>query len=160
MLDIAFAKPVLPDSGALVILAGEGESPSGLWEAADAATEGAVSRALAVSEFKGTKGQTCTILAPGAGLSRVVVVGLGKTGEPTPLAAEEVGGAAAAALAKDNVAALWSGGLSPELAAAVAAGAVLRSYRFDRYRTKEKPEDKPRLERITVLADRPEAARA
>jgi leucyl aminopeptidase len=30
-------------------------------------------------------------------------------------------------------------------------GAVLRSYRFDRYRTKEKPEDKPKLSKLTVL---------
>ena len=29
MLDIAFAKPALPKSGALVLLMGEGEKPSG-----------------------------------------------------------------------------------------------------------------------------------
>ena len=28
-------------------------------------------------------------------------------------------------------------------------GATLRSYRFDRYRTKEKPEDKPKLTGLT-----------
>ena len=28
---------------------------------------------------------------------------------------------------------------------------MLRSYRFDRYRTKEKPEDKPKLSSLTVL---------
>ncbi len=159
MLDIAFAAPALPESGALVLLAGEGESPSGLWQAADAATGGAVGRALAVSEFKGSKGQTCAMLAPGAGLSRVVVVGLGKASELTPLLAEEAGGAAVTAVMKDGKAALWTGSLSPSLAVAAARGAVLRAYRFDRYRTKEKPEDKPKLERVTVLSDQPGAAR-
>jgi leucyl aminopeptidase len=159
MLDVTFAPPALPESGALVLLAGEGESPSGLWQEADAATGGAIGRALGVAEFKGSKGQSCTILAPGAGLSRVVVVGLGKTGELTPLLAAEAGGAAVTAVAKDGKAALWTGKLTPALAAAAAEGAVLRSYRFDRYRTKEKSEDKPRLERITVLAEQSGAAR-
>ena len=35
----------------------------------------------------------------------------------------------------------------------VALGGVLRDYRFDRYRTKEKPEDKPKPPQLTVLAD-------
>ncbi|MBV9758604.1 MAG: leucyl aminopeptidase [Alphaproteobacteria bacterium] len=159
MLDVAFAEPSLPESGALALLVAEEATPSGLWQAADAATGGAIGRALAVAEFKGAKNQTCTILAPGAGLSRVVAVGIGK-GEPTPLAAEEAGAAAAAALTKDGHAALWTAALPPALAAAAAQGAMLRSYRFDRYRTKEKPEDRPRLERLTVLGEQAEAARA
>ena len=81
MLDIAFAKPALPKSGALVLLMGEGEKPSGVWQQADEATGGAIARALKAAEFKGGKGKTCTILAPGAGLSRVVAVGLGKPAE-------------------------------------------------------------------------------
>ncbi len=39
-------------------------------------------------------------------------------------------------------------------------GAVLRAYRFDRYRTKEKPEDKPKLASLTVLCADPAAAAA
>ena len=91
MLDIAFAKPALPKSGALVLLAGEGEKPSGLWLQADEATGGAITRALAAAEFKGAKGKTCTILAPGAGLSRVVAVGLGKPAELTTCVLNEAG---------------------------------------------------------------------
>src|ERR1700758_175884 len=72
MLDIAFAKPTLPKSGALVLLVGEGEIASGIWRQADEATDGAIARALKAAEFKGAKGKSCTILAPGAGLSRVV----------------------------------------------------------------------------------------
>src|SRR6185312_15294592 len=46
-----------------------------------------------------------------------------------------------------------NGALDPgEAAANVAYGAKLRAYRFDRYRTKEKPEQKPSLERLALLS--------
>ena len=110
--------------------------------------------------FTGAKGKSCTILAPGGGLSRVVAVGLGKPDALTPRGIEEAAGSAAAALAQDEAAALAADGLTAAQAAAAALGATLARYRFDRYRTKEKPEDKPRLARLTVLADDPGAARA
>ena len=81
MLDIAFAKPALPKSGAFVLLIHEGEKPSGLWAQLDETTGGAISRAFGVAEFTGGKGKSCMILAPGANLSRVLAVGLGKPAE-------------------------------------------------------------------------------
>ena len=57
MLDIAFAKPALPKSGALVLLVGEGEHPSGLWQQADEATGGAIARALQGSRVQGRERQ-------------------------------------------------------------------------------------------------------
>jgi len=93
MLDIAFAKPALPKSGALVLLIHEGEKPSALWAQLDETTGGAIARALEVAEFKGAKGKTCAILAPGAGLTRVLAVGLGKPAELTQKILEEAGGA-------------------------------------------------------------------
>ena len=151
MLDISFARSALPKSGALVLLAEEGDEPDALRAAADGATGGAVSRALETTEFKPNPGKTCTILAPGAGLSRIVVVGIGKRADLTPRTAEEAGGAIAAAVTREPAAAVAAAELTPELAAAVAAGAALRSYRFDRYRTTEKPEDRPKLAKLTVL---------
>src|SRR4029077_10117620 len=91
MLDITFARPVLPKSGALVLLMGEGELPSGVWQQADEMTGGAIARALKAAEFKAAKGKTCTILAPGAGLSRVVAVGIGKPAELTTHVLNEAG---------------------------------------------------------------------
>ena len=158
MLDISFARSALPLSGALVLLAGEEGEPDAIRAAADSATGGAVSRALEATEFKPKPGKTCTILAPGAGLSRIVVVGIGKRADLTARTAEEAGGHAAASLQREPAAALAAGELTPELAAALAAGTVLRSYRFDRYRTTEKPEDRPKLARLTVLSDDPTAA--
>jgi leucyl aminopeptidase len=151
MLDIAFAKPTLPKSGALVLLIGEGEIASGVWQQADEATGGAIARALKAAEFKGAKGKTCTILAPGAGLSRVVAVGLGKPAELNGLTLNEAGGHAAAALRQDAIATIATGTLQSGQAAEVAFGAALHAYRFDKYRTKEKPEDKPKLTKLTLL---------
>ncbi len=150
MLDIAFVRPSLPKSGALVLLAHEGEKPSGLWQQADEATGGAIARALEVAEFKGAKDKSVSILAPGAGLSRVIVVGLGKPAEITDRGLNEAGGAALAALSRDTTAAIAAGTLTPAQAADVAMGCALKAYRFDRYRTKEKPEDKPKLTKLSV----------
>ena len=52
------------------------------------------------------------------------------------------------------------GTLTPAQAADVALGAVLKAYRFDRYRTKEKPEDKPKLAKLSVLTSDAAKARA
>jgi leucyl aminopeptidase len=162
MLDIAFAKPALPKSGALALLLAEGDGSTGptsaLLAAADAATGGAVSRALGTAEFKARRGQVVTIFAPGAGLSRVIAVGLGKLADLTVKLAEDAGGQAAAALTREPAAALSALGLTGAQAAAVALGATLRGYRFDRYRTTEKPDDKPKLAKLSILTS--EAAKA
>ena len=164
MIEIAFAKSTLPAADALVLLVEEGGGRHGAtgeaWAAADDATGGAISRALQAGEFKGKKGSTATILGPGAGLTRVIAVGLGKLAELTPLLAEEAGGHAVAALGREAEAAIATAGLSPELAAHVALGAALRGYRFERYRTQEKPDEKPRLAKVTVLAAEPEPVAA
>jgi leucyl aminopeptidase len=160
MIDITFADAALPASGALGLLVAEGAGASGLWHAADEATGGAVTRAFAAAEFTGKDGQSCTILAPGAGLSRIVAVGLGKEGEVGDRKIEEAGGALAAALAREAVAALAADGVSGGQAALAAFGAVLRAYRFDLYRTKMKPEDKPKFSALSVLTGDVAAAEA
>ncbi|HET9019305.1 MAG TPA: leucyl aminopeptidase [Acetobacteraceae bacterium] len=161
MLDVVAAPSALPASGALVLPVEEGGgAQAASWAGLDAATGGAIGRALEVAEFKGRKGQTTVILAPGAGLSRVVAVGLGKPGEVTPLVAEEAGGQAIAHLAREETVSIAPGPLSAGLAAHMALGAALRSYRFDRYRTTEKPEDRPRLKTLTLLAEDAAAAKS
>ena len=153
MLDIAFARSALPKSGALVLLVEEAPEADSfaLHAAADGATNGAIARALKAAEFTGRKGQTANILAPGAGLSRVVAIGLGKRDALTPRIAEDAGGAIVTALAREANVAVDVTGLPPELAASLAMGAALRGYRFDKYRTKEKEEDKPKLAKLTLL---------
>ncbi len=158
MLHVAFSPSVLPRSGAVALLVGEGADRTGLFGDLDTATGGAITRALEAASFKGAKGKACTILAPGAGLSRVVAIGLGKAEALSALVLEEAGGHAALALAQDAEAAIAADGLDAAQAASVAVGAVLRSYRFDRYHTKEKPEDRPKLEALSVLTASPDGA--
>ena len=151
MLDVTFADAALPRSGALGLLVGEGAGASGLWHAADEATGGAVTRAFAAAEFTGKEGTSCTILAPGAGLTRIVAAGLGKEADFSARRVEEAAGMLAAGLAREAEVALAVDGLEGVYAAHAALGAVLRGYRFDLYRTKQKPDEKPKLEAITVL---------
>ena len=63
-------------------------------------------------------------------------------------------------MSRDATAAIATGTLTPAQAADVALGAVLKAYRFDRYRTKEKPEDKPKLTKLSVLTADAAKARA
>ncbi|GAC1346975.1 MAG: leucyl aminopeptidase [Acetobacteraceae bacterium] len=158
MIAIQFASAACPSAGALALLVPEGAAPSGVWAAADASCGGALTRAAEAAEFTGKKGQTCVVLAPGAGLVRVVLVGLGKSDDHTPHGMEAAGGLAANALRRDGVAALAADGMPAAHAARAALGARLRSYRFDRYRTKEAADAKPVLATLIVLTDDPAAA--
>ncbi|TCZ66048.1 leucyl aminopeptidase [Roseicella aquatilis] len=165
MLDIAFVKPALPRHGALVLPLAEDAALAGLAQAIDAASGGAIARALAAANFKGRKGQSATLWAPAleggaAGPARVVAIGLGKEAELTPEALEAAGGAALGLVQAEREAVVAAEALAPPLAAAFAMGLLLRSYRFDRYRTTEKEEDKPKLERVTVATEAGPAVKA
>ena len=160
-MDISFAAPSLPASGALVLCADtEGGLGGSLRAAADEATGGAVSRAIDAAEFKGKSGSSMLLHGPGAGLSRIVVVGLGEAAKLTPRGIEEAAGTATAFLARDERAAFAADGLDPTLAAHAAMGAALRAWRFDRYRTTQTADEKPRLSTIQVFASDVEAAEA
>ena len=93
-------------------------------------------------------------MAPaGLTVSRVLLAGLGAAEKITPSSWEAVGGDAtrrlmtsgetALAIAVDGI---GDSPVSAGVAAArVAYGATLGAYRFDKYRTKQKPTDKPTL---------------
>src|SRR5262245_29658610 len=156
-MNVAFAKLELPTSGAIVagVFANNKLSPSA--SKLDRQTRGAIARAIADSRFTGRAEDALMINAPaGTKASRIMLVGLGKEGETSALGAQSLGGRISAALggAGDAAAAVLVdeefGGKVPaaEIAANIAFGARLRSYRFDKYRTTEKPEKKPTLKRL------------
>ena len=157
MLSIDFTRAIPPESGALALLVPEGAALAGLAAELDQSCGGALTRAFAAGKFTGKKGSSCTVLAPGGGLARVVAVGLGTPEGITAYIVEEAGGTAAVSMASEEHAAIATGDLAPEHAAAAAMGAVLRSYRFDKYRTKEKAEDKPKLTGLSILCADPAA---
>jgi leucyl aminopeptidase len=157
MPDILFVKPALPRAGALVLPLPEGFSLSGLAQEADAATSGAIARGLEAAGFKGRRGQSVTLWSPGAHLSRVVAVGLGS--DPTAAALEAAGGAALPLVSAEPEVAIAADSLTPEQAASLAFGLRLRGYRFDKYRTKESADDKPKLVRVTLATPNAAAAK-
>ncbi|HVI49993.1 MAG TPA: leucyl aminopeptidase [Candidatus Sulfotelmatobacter sp.] len=161
-MKISFAKPTLPTEGALVVGVLEGRALTPAAVKADQATGGQLARAIAASRFEGKKEQALLLQAPaGIEASRVLLLGLGKAADFDALAAEALGGAVIAQLASsgDAVVTVALDGLegstlsAPEAAAAIALGARLRSYRFDKYRTKEKKEDKPSLKKVVIALD-------
>jgi leucyl aminopeptidase len=160
MPDIAFVKPALPRAGILVLPLPEADFPSsGLFAEADSALSGGLARALEAAGFKGRKGQSTILWSPGAGLTKIIALGLGKPEDLNAQAAEAAGGALIPLLAQDREATIAADVLTPALAASMAMGALLRAWRFDRYRTKEKEEDKPKLERLALATSDTNAAK-
>jgi len=103
-----------------------------------------VKRAAAAAAFKGKSGAALDILAPeGVKATRLIVIGAGKA---TGLKANDFlkfGGVAASKLpagtsAMTIIAELPGGAMTSEQAVAIASGLRLRTYKFDRYKTKKK----------------------
>jgi leucyl aminopeptidase len=126
-----------------------------------------VTRALEAGRFTGAKGQTQTVLGHSGDVARLLLLGVGKGQDLDARAAEELGGVVAAeANAAGHTAVtvvvdpVKGSRLSPaELAAHLALGVRLRSYRFDKYKTKDKPEQKLSLQRLSVVLATPADAR-
>jgi len=165
-MKVSFAKLARPASGGVAIGVAAGGKLGKTGQAIDRATGGALVAAIKAAGFKGEAGQIVSVFAPPrTKLTRVVAVGLGKAQSMTVQSAEEAGGAAYNALSKeprvtivldDLKGASIDGG---DLAAAMASGVYLKSYRFDKYRTKEKAFAKPKLKTIKVATSQTLAAR-
>ena len=164
-MKISFSAPSLPRSGPVVVGVLSGGKLLATAERLDKAADGALSRAMDASRFKGESGQSLTVMAPaGVGASRVVLMGLGEAERFDDLAAQAYGGRAykavagtgdkSAVIAIDPVsgAKIKTSGVS----ANAAYGALLASYRFDKYRTKEKADAKPSI-RTLILSSRDSA---
>ena len=111
-------------------------------------------RRAALAGFTGRAGQACELVGR---RRRLLLLGVGARLDEA--AAEAAGALATARAGEAERVALDARGLAPGLAAALAAGARLRAWRVDHHRTRPVPEA-PRLRRIDVLVDDPDAARA
>ncbi|MDY0884021.1 leucyl aminopeptidase [Dongia soli] len=167
-MKIAFAKPELPAQGTLVAVVAEQRKLGQLATQIDKSGKGAVTRALGASRFKGNADELLTILAPaGIEADRLVLAGLGNPEKLDNLVAQAIGGRIVAASngvgEKEVTIQVESPAGSPlseaALAAQIAYGANLRAYRFDKYKTKEKPEQKPSVKKLTILTSDPAAAK-
>jgi leucyl aminopeptidase len=133
----------------------------------DEKTEGFLQRALLASNFKGKKGQSLSLMAPvHTSFDRIVVLGLGAMDDCSERNVTESGSALAVELLKmkcAHVSLLLEGIVIPslknhEIACHLAAGLLLRSYRFTKYKTKLKDEDQHKIDHLTILTDFPEKA--
>ncbi len=157
MIEIAFVKiggPPGGPKGTVVLPLMEGAAPP-------AAFGPDLARALEAASFKGKKGSAVALYAPPVpGVAKIVAVGLGAPDALDPRAAEAAGGNAVPHLAADREATVWAEGMTAALAASLAMGALLRSWRFDRYRTTLKEDDRPKLAKLAVATAEATAARA
>ena len=167
-MEISFAEADEPRSGAVVVGVWEGAVLTPSARRLDEATDGAIGRALSAAQrFKGKKDELLPIVGPpGLAVNRIVLAGLGKPAAANARFLEQLGGNLVAhlngageteatfAIDVDEAADIDRAAAGAHLA----FGARLKSYRFDKYKTKEKPEKKPSLRRITVTTAAPSAA--
>src|SRR5882757_367473 len=161
-MQISFVAPSNATSreGAWVVGAVEGAAllPGAL--GADKASGGALTRALKFSRFTGKSGQMLEVLAPaGLKISRLLLVGLGKADSVDEKGLETLGaqivgrlytsGETAASIEID--APKGSKVKKAELAAHLAFGAKLKSYAFDKYRTRNLDEYEKKLKTVRIV---------
>ncbi|MFN4141065.1 leucyl aminopeptidase [Aestuariivirga sp.] len=158
-MKISFSSPSLPKSGVLILLVPESGGLTGLAAKADQRCQGQISRAMAAAGFTGRRDTTLDIVAPGGGLGRVVLFGIGAPASLRPLDLEMLGGATAGVIQalKTESASIAVDvdvtGLAPrEAASLIASGVQLRVYSFTRYKSK-KPETRPLREVVLLTPD-------
>ena len=146
-MKILFSGPGSAATGALVVGVSDGNTLSSSAKDMDKKTGGALRRAIKSGAFKGKAGQSLSLLSPaGTRLDRIVVVGLGKPKDVNERAMHKLGGQIFAALKSGNsksatvrIDAIEKSDLSAaDMAVAIGEGVRLRSYRFDKYQTKNK----------------------
>jgi len=127
-----------------------------------------LSKAAAAEHFTGKSGAVLDIVLPvDLNVSRLTVIGTGKTNGLKSKDFLKLGGAAAGKLPRAGgdammVADLPDGPMSADAVADLAAGAKLRAYKFERYKTRQKDdEDKQGSVDLTIaVAHPPTAARS
>ena len=147
-MQIRFAD-TLPTGDFALVLPASGSRRPGVLALGEA--QSAVEAALKRSRFDGESGSIVEHFLESEQGRRLLVIGTGKGTD----AAEALGGAAVARLltSGENDAVIDLTGLDydADAAARVALGAALRSWRYDRYRTRLKEKQKPTLKNVTIV---------
>ncbi|ADM09850.1 leucyl aminopeptidase [Parvularcula bermudensis HTCC2503] len=149
----------MPKTGLVVVPLFQGAVEGPALEAVDAASNGAVMRAVKAAKFRGKSGETMTLPGPvGLDDAVIVLIGLGKAEDVEASLATGVGGKAFAQ-AKNNMASvsLLIDGLSvagetgATLAVSAALGATLRAYEFGKYKKKTAATDRVAVEQFSIV---------
>ena len=166
-MKITFAGPGLPRQGVLVLAIPSGDKLSGSARELDRKVRGSLQAAIRTSGFSAKPGDVLWVPTPArTSLERVLLIGLGEPAKMDTLALERVGGQLYDALAPAPhravvLAAEDIDGCplpAAEIGVAIAYGALLGSYRFDRHRTFTR-DTKRRLRTLKVACATPASAR-
>jgi leucyl aminopeptidase len=166
-MQISFVSPGAIGPGALVLSVQDGGVLSAQAARCDEMVSGALKRAVEVSRFKGQAGQSIEVLAPaGVKASRIVLAGVGKGEKFDGNAAERLAATVASRLLASGEETLTFALDAPkrakiseaEIAAHLATGVYLRSYRFDHYR-KIGEDEKQTLKTVVIATKAAAAAR-
>ena len=158
-MKIVFSGPGSAATGALVVGVLDGNTLTPSAKALNKKINRGLSRAIKASRFQGKTGQSLAVVTPaGTRLDRLLIVGLGKAKDVNEQSLCKLGGRIYASLAASGSKAatilvdpLESSTLNPaRMAAAIAEGAQLRSYRFGKYHTKSENDSKPTLTTLTL----------
>jgi leucyl aminopeptidase len=157
-MQISFVAPGAVGAGALVVGVFDGGELAPAAAATDALVSGALKRAVEVSRFKGKPGGMVEVIAPaGVTATRIILAGLGKGQDFDAGAVEKLAaGVLGRLIASGEETISFAIDLpkrakldDAELAAHLAFGAYLRSYRFDAYR-KVGDDEKPTIKSVVI----------
>ena len=161
---INFEKISLPKRGTLVLLVAKDSKLSMTAQELDKENNKAISKAMAIANFKGAKSTTLELIAPHPlNLERLLLIGIGDTSERTILDWRHLGGDLAGHLATKKISKstllVEADGQAVDtidLAAEIAHGFTLRQYKFDKYKnqtkSKEEGKDKEKDFELTSLS--------
>ncbi len=157
-MDITFKNEARAD--AVAVMASEGGVLLAAAKALDEKSGGAITRAIQASRFAASPSQVLEILAPAnLDFGRLLVIGVGAPDKADALTVEKwagqavrrtlTTGAESLALHAEAIGSV----AGADSAARAAVGARLAAYKFDRYKTKVKPDQKTSLKDVTVVTE-------
>ena len=161
--EIRFVKLEAPKGGSAVLLTDTSLNLGAVAASIGESIGARIKRAAAASKFEGKPMKTIQLLAPeGVDLDRVVLVGIGDPGKMKAEDWPKLGGAIAGAVTGEGEATVVlqvpSADISADQAAAVALGITLRTYGFDKYKTKKKNDEPPKPKRFALAVGDPKGA--
>ena len=145
----------------LAVMVQEGRQLTGLGTGLDASASGALSKAMSSGRFTGASASSLNVLAPaGVDADAVLLVGSGAADKFDDLAVEAYAASAYAAvkLSGAEVLTIDTTHLSAEQAARAGFAVRLAAYRFDKYRTTQKPDKLPSIKKVRIVTENPVAA--
>ena len=161
-MKISFSGIKLDKVSALAIGVTEDKHLTATGKSVDKELKSLVKRALEGSRFSGKSGQVCILATPEkSDYDRVVIYGLGKAKELDIKTARKIGATMSKQVDADGIKQLHVVVEAPkgsklsdaELAAEFAYGALLKSFRFDKYFTQQKDEQQPALAKLIFMLD-------